>query len=236
MGINLAVVCPVFNEEQNVATVFQEWVEVLDKIVRKTNYHFIFFNDGSTDNTLSILKKLENSFLQMKVVEKNNTGHGPTCIFAYRYALTHNYQWIFQIDSDGQCDPKYFASFWTQREKNPWQFGHRKSRDDGFVRVLVSKILALVIFLASGIWVKDANVPYRLFPSDKISSFIDLIPENFFLANILFSIFCTKRFNVIWHDIHFRNRFSGQSKVKGLKFAKIGLKLFFDLLKLKKYF
>jgi dolichol-phosphate mannosyltransferase len=234
--INLAIVCPVFNEEKNIQAVLEEWVRALDEVVGHDQYHFIFFNDGSTDQTLNKLKDLASKFLQMVLVNKPNSGHGPTCIYGYEYVIQKKYSWVFQIDSDGQCDPIYFKQFWQNKEKHPWQFGQRKTRDDGWQRIVVTNILACAVFLGSGVFVKDANVPYRLMPVQKLPEIIKHIPKNFFLANVVLSVFIQARFKITWYPIHFRARFSGESKVKGFKFAKIGLRLFFDLWKMRPLF
>ncbi len=236
MCINLAVVCPVFNEEKNVEAVLVEWVKVLDQVVGRDKYHFIYLNDGSTDQTMQKLKQLSAQYPQMVLLDKPNSGHGPTCIYSYDYAVHKKYQWVFQIDSDGQCDPQYFPQFWQNKEAHPWQFGFRKTRDDGWQRIVVTNILALAVFLGSGVYVKDANVPYRLMPVAKLPEFLKYIPRDFFLANVLASVFIQARYKIKWYPIHFRARFSGESKVKGFRFAKIGLKLFFNLLKMRNVF
>lgn len=172
----------------------------------------------------------------MIILNKNNSGHGPSCIYGYRYAIEKNYPWIFQIDSDGQCDPTFFEIFWKNKELHPWQWGNRRTRDDGWQRIVVTKILSFVVWLGSGIYVKDANVPYRLMPSTSLAKVLNLIPENFFLANVLLSVLIQAHEKILWHTIHFRNRLSGVSKVRGWKFAKIGYKLFMDLLKMREHF
>lgn len=236
MCINLALICPVFNEEKNIQAVLAEWIEILDQYVGKDQYHFIYINDGSTDQTLSKLKELEKIHPQMIVLDKKNSGHGPTCIFGYDYAIQKKYQWVFQIDSDGQCDPTFFKNFWENKQNYPWQFGCRTTRDDGWQRIVVTNILAVAVYAGSGVFVRDANVPYRLMPVEKLASFLSLIPANFFLANVLLSVFIKARYDIKWYPIHFRARFSGESKVKGFKFAKIGIKLFYDLFCMRNLF
>lgn len=236
MCINLAVVCPVFNEEKNIQAVLVEWVKVLDQVVGVGAYHFVYLNDGSTDQTLQKLKELSQQYPQMVLLDKTNSGHGPTCIYSYDYVVLKKYHWVFQIDSDGQCDPVFFAQLWRNKEEYPWQFGTRKTRDDGWQRIVVTNVLAIVVFLGSGVYVEDANVPYRLMPVAKLTEFLKYIPRNFFLANVLVSVFVQTRYKIKWYPIHFRARFSGESKVKGFRFAKIGLKLFFNLLQMRSLF
>jgi len=73
-------------------------------------------------------------------------------------------------------------------------------------------------------------------PTQELKSFLYFIPENFFLANVVLSVFIQAKFDLKWHPIHFRARFSGESKVRGWKFAKIAWKLFLGLLQLRQYF
>lgn len=159
-----------------------------------------------------------------------------SCLYGYKYSYENKYDWTFQIDSDGQCDPKFFSDFWKMKDTHSWQWGDRKTRDDGWQRIIVSKILSIVVWLGSGVFVRDSNVPYRLMPTQKLYLLVKEIPQDFFLSNVLLSVLVAARHNIYWHDIHFRDRFSGSSKVKGLKFAKIGFNLFLYLLKLRRLF
>ncbi len=50
-----------------------------------------------------------------------------------------------QVDSDGQCDPRFFAAFWDGRDQADAIFGLRKTRDDGLSRVLISELCRIAI-------------------------------------------------------------------------------------------
>ena len=99
---NLGIVIPVFNEENNIENVLRSWS---DKIIKQglKNYKFIVINDGSTDNTL---KKLNNIKINnIKIITINNQGHGSACVHGYNFAIKNKFDWILQIDGDGQCNP-----------------------------------------------------------------------------------------------------------------------------------
>lgn len=52
----LSIIVPCFNEEKSINQFYDE----ISKILHNINYELIFINDGSTDNTLNIIKKLDN--------------------------------------------------------------------------------------------------------------------------------------------------------------------------------
>ncbi len=218
---------PVYNEHECVPKVIEEWRQELAKY--SFGYTLCILNDGSKDNTLKILKEFETKDKNIKIVDKPNSGHGQTCVEGYRIALQNNAEWVFQIDSDGQCDTKYFSDLIKEAEHSKVVYGYRKSRDDGFQRFLVSRIVTLFVFFATRVWVRDANVPYRLMHKDALKDIVDKVPSDFYLANILISVFQKKYFGIKWINIHFRQRMGGVASVKTFSFAKHGIKLFKQL-------
>ena len=54
---DLAVVMPVYNEEEIIETVIKDWCKILDKL--NMSYQIHPYNDGSKDNSLQKLKELE---------------------------------------------------------------------------------------------------------------------------------------------------------------------------------
>ena len=52
-----SVIVPLFNEEKNIAKLHQEIIMVMKSL--KKPYEIIFVDDGSSDNTLQVLKKLK---------------------------------------------------------------------------------------------------------------------------------------------------------------------------------
>src|SRR5947209_6517435 len=101
---SLAVVMPIYNEASNIGVVLDDWFICLKSVCPS----FVLFaiNDGSKDDTAQILELLRVKLgPRLRVVNKRNTGHGLTCREGYELALAEGAEWIFQIDSDGQCDP-----------------------------------------------------------------------------------------------------------------------------------
>lgn len=218
---------PVYNEEEAISAVIDEWQAMLSS--QLSNYTFCILNDGSKDNTLSILKQYGDKYSEIKIIDKPNSGHGQTCIYGYKLALENNAEWVFQIDSDGQCAPEYFPEVLAAAESNKAVYGYRKTRDDGFKRSMISRFVTIFTYNATGVWVKDANVPYRLIHSSVMEKIVGRVPETFHLANILVSVLTKKIAGIKWVNIHFRDRVGGTPSVKTVSFVKHGFTLFRQL-------
>jgi len=221
----LWVIVPVYNEEASIVHVVEEWMPELRRNVGKGQFVFCTLNDGSKDNTSEILHEQSKKYPEIVVIDKQNTGHGQTCVFGYREALMNNAEWIFQIDSDGQCDPSFFKLFWNQRNRHRIIYGFRTKRDDGFSRFLISRVVTLVVFFATGVFVRDANVPYRLMHASTLKDVIQHIPHDFKLSNILLAAVQKRLYYIKWVSITFRDRYGGSPSVKTYSFMKEGLKL-----------
>ena len=229
----LWVVVPVYNEEGSICRVLDEWLPMFKKTIGSGKFVLVAVNDGSTDRSSSILRNYARDHTELMVTDKPNSGHGQSCLYGYRLALENGAQWIFQMDSDGQCDPRFFPEFWELREKHPVILGYRQKRDDGLGRYLISRILSLVTFFATGACLRDPNVPYRLMRAGSVTPFIEDLPKDFYLVNVLLTVLQSKRFKIYWVNIHFRNRFGGASSVKNFSFVKQGYTFWMQLQRTK---
>jgi dolichol-phosphate mannosyltransferase len=218
---------PVYNEQECITQVIEEWLPTFRQYAK--GFTWCILNDGSKDNTAQILKDLAAEIPELKIIDKPNSGHGQTCVQGYKTAIENGAEWIFQIDSDGQCDPQYFEVFVAQVNQYKVQYGFRSTRQDGFKRWLVSRVVTWFVWAATGQWVRDANVPYRLMHSSTLSSVVNKIPADFYLANILVAVLQQKATRIHWVNINFRERAGGEPSVKTFTFAKHGIKLYRQL-------
>ena len=210
----LLVVMPVFNEEAAVEKVVGEWLAELKQ--RTNDFVLLAINDGSTDGSARVLDKLQSEANgKLQVLHQENHGHGQTCLKGYRHAIEHGFAYVMQIDSDWQCDPRFFCDVWSQRGEFDVIYGQRIGRDDGWRRSLASFVLKIVVWLRTGALCTDPNVPYRLMRAKILPPVLARIPSNFFLANVALAVLL-RRDKSLRHGcvpIHFRDRFGGQPVV-----------------------
>lgn len=231
--IELAVIMPAYNEQENIGSVVDEWIEAFR--AAKIRFVYLAIDDGSKDQTWCAIQKLEERYPELIGWSKSNDGHGISCRRGYEQALGTNAPWIFQIDSDGQCDPAYFAAMWKARQEADVLYGVRKSRDDGLGRTLTSLGCRIGTFLWTGAYLRDPNVPYRLIRADALRKAMERVPASFNLYNVALSLALKRDASLRWRHfpIHFRKRPHGEGYLNIFGVVRTGLSMLTDLKKVR---
>jgi len=90
------LIIPAYNEEKNIE-------DVLENIKKSGALNFadiMVVNDGSKDNTKEVVESLG-----VKVISQiYNLGYGAALQISYKYAMEHGYEYVIQMDADGQHD------------------------------------------------------------------------------------------------------------------------------------
>lgn len=228
----LYIVMPAYNEEGVIAEVVDEWHAVVESVGNGSK--LVMFNDGSQDNTSGVLEKIKHKYPNLMVINKENSGHGPTCIKAYKYAVAEKADWVFQTDSDGQTKTSDFYRFWEKRDRFDFIIGRRVKRGDGFIKWLISRTLKLLVFMIFGIIMKDVNSPFRLMKGERLCQYLPMIPDNYFLPNTLLSVMITKNNEkILWQNISFSPRTHGISSMPLKKVIRLGMFMINQLYKMK---
>ena len=229
----LYIVIPAYNEEVMIKSVIDHWYPVVEKI--GTESRLVIIDDGSKDKTYQIVKDCMEEYPQLIALTKENQGHGPTVRFGYEFAIEEGADYIFQTDSDGQTLAEEFPEFWRRRKEAAMVIGHRNHRQDGFSRIIVTKVLKAVIGVMFHVNVTDANTPYRLIQADVLKEQMHLIPRDYNLSNVQVSvIFVKKNLGVLFLPITFRPRQGGVNSINVRKIFKLGWKALADFRRLSK--
>lgn len=227
---------PAYNEAENVNEVVRMWHPVAERICNEGNEcKLVIANDGSKDNTFEILTRLKSEYKHLVPLNKSNSGHGATVLYLYQYAIKENADYIFQTDSDGQTLPEEFWQMWENRHQYDFNIGTRGGRQDGSSRVFVTKTLRFVVWMMFGVWVKDANTPFRLMKKDRLQAIMEYIPKDYALANVAVSAIAVKKGEKIaWYPITFRPRQGGTNSINMKRIFKIGWKALGDFRRINK--
>lgn len=130
---SISVVVPVFNEEGNVEKLHREIVDVC--VSHGFEFEIIFVDDGSSDGTAQICRRL--SPLKLIRMRRNfgQTAAMDAGIKASKYDL------IITMDGDGQNDPADIPNMIDYMEKNDLDVvsGWRKNRKDKLMKRFTSR-------------------------------------------------------------------------------------------------
>ena len=226
--LDLAVVIPVYNEEEIISTVLSEWYQKLKEL--EINFEIHVYNDGSKDNTLKNITETSELLEKVIVHDKENSGHGPTILMGYRE--NSHAEWVFQVDSDNEMSPDEFSRVWDNREYADFVIGHRYGRISSTSRKIVSSISRLIVGLFYSSRVYDVNAPYRLMRCSVFEDFWKMIPDDTFAPNIVITgIAGYVNCKIIEIPITHYNRVTGEVSIQKLKLLKMVIKSLYQTVK-----
>lgn len=106
----ISIVVPVYNVEKYLG-------ECLESIVKQTlkDIEIICVNDGSTDNSLDIIKAFAQNDERIKIIDKKNSGYGDSMNKGIKAATG---EYIGIIESDDFVDADMFKSLYTLAKEN----------------------------------------------------------------------------------------------------------------------
>lgn len=95
------VIIPTFNEKENIAAIIAAVMD-LDK-----QFHVLVIDDGSPDDTASIVKSLFPTYPGQLFLEerRGKLGLGTAYIHGFKWALQRGYRFIFEMDADFSHNP-----------------------------------------------------------------------------------------------------------------------------------
>lgn len=230
----LYIIIPAYNESENLKNVINDWYPVVEKHNANGKSRLVIIDDGSRDNSFEIMQSLAKTRPLFTPITKQNSGHGATVLYGYNHALENSADYVFQTDSDGQTIPEEFEQFWNERKNYAAIIGKRSKRQDGFSRIIVTKVLKIVIKICFHTDVPDANTPYRLMSTAELKKYLPKIPKDFNLSNVILSVLLVKNADVKFIPITFRPRQGGTNSINIKKIIKIGKKAFFDFKEINK--
>jgi len=213
----LAVIIPVYNEEEIIGKVLDAWSGALSRL--EINYEIHVYNDGSRDNTLAILNAYSAGNKSVVIHNKANSGHGPTVLRGYRE--NSNVDWIFQTDSDDEIGTEFFEEFWEQRKDFDLLIGRRAGRRSPLSRRFISFAARTLVRVFYGKGVYDVNCPYRLMRSHMFREVFSDIPIDTFAPNVVITaIACRNAYRIIEIPVIHSQRATGEVSIRRLRLLK----------------
>ena len=135
-GCDLSLVCPAFNEAENLPQLLTEWNGVL----RATGltYEMIVVDDGSSDGTPRVLCVARETYRRLRELRMPRRG-GQSAALAAGFAAARG-RWIVTSDADLQNDPTSLPRMLQLTNQFDMVCGWRKDRKDSWTKRLTSHI------------------------------------------------------------------------------------------------
>lgn len=217
----LYIVMPAYNEEENIEKTVQQWYSIIED--KNDDSRLVIADSGSYDATHVMLERLKETYPKLIVLSNTKKEHGPKVMALYYFAIQNGADFIFQTDSDGQTNPNEFAEFWALRNERDAILGVRPVRGDGIVRKMIENILCLILGIYFGIRLRDANAPYRLMKAEILKKYLQRLPVDYNLPNVMLTTYFTYyKENIEFREISFLARQGGKNSIHIGKIIKIG--------------
>lgn len=140
----ISIVVPVYNEEENIQTLYDRVDKISKLLIDTYEFEFIFTDNHSEDNSFFILKQLSETDPRIKIIRfSRNFGYQRSIITGYAFASGEA---AIQLDCDLQDPPELLIEFLTLWEQG-YQvvYGIRKERKEGWIINTTRKIFYRLI-------------------------------------------------------------------------------------------
>lgn len=226
---NLQILMPAHNEEKSI----EQQISKVHKILKKKiKFSFLICEDGSSDKTLEILKKLKKKY-KIEIISKEiKQGYSKAVMSGMKKAKA---KYLLIMDSDGQCDPREILKFWNRRNESDIICGWRIMRKDFLYRKFFSDLARYVYMFFFKVRLKDPSFAFTLIKKKvykNLSNFSPSMPDGFFWEFNARAIY--KGFKIKEIGIQHKKRKHGNTKIFHFyKLPSIALVNFIGLLKIR---
>ena len=179
----ISFIIPVLNEEGNIELISKKIISILKK---NFNYEIIFIDDGSTDNTLLILKQLNKNNPKIKYLSfSRNFGHQS----ALRAALDHaKGDCVISLDGDFQHPPELIPDMIEKWEIGGYDIVNTIRKDDkklSLFKRFSSKIFYHILNYFADITIEPGSADFRLLDKKVVDSIKQFQESTLFFRGII---------------------------------------------------
>lgn len=204
----ISVVIPCYNEEESIEIFYTETLKVL-KQIKNTHYEFLFINDGSTDKTLDIFKKLHHTDKNVKYISFSRNFGKEAAMFAGFEHASGDY--ITTMDVDLQDPPELLITMYQDLKSGKYDCVATRSKSRKSyspLRRFLTKCFYKLINKMSDVEIVDGARDFRLMTKKMAHSIMSMREVNRFSKGI----FSYVGFRTKWIEYEDRDRVAGTSK------------------------
>lgn len=216
----LTAVVPCFNEEEVLPMFYEEIMRVAEVLQNEVEFEVLFVNDGSTDGTLQVIRKLRERDRRVKLVSFSRNFGKEAAMYA---GLEHSTgDFVAILDADLQHPPKMLIEMYhgIVLEGYDSVAAKRVTRDgEPKIRSFFSRKFYDVLCRLSKIEIVEGSVDYRLMTRQMVKAVLSMSERNRFTKGI----FGWVGFHTKWIAYENVERVAGQTKWSYWKLFKYSL-------------
>lgn len=212
------VIIPTYNEIENIESI------VRATLTLHKHFHVLIIDDNSPDHTAEKVQELQQEFQSKLFLEKRakKSGLGTAYVHGFKWALQHNYQYIFEMDADFSHNPNDLEKLYNacHLADADLAIGSRYVTGVNVVnwplnRVLMSYFASVYVRMITGMKIHDATAGFICYSRQVLES-INFDKIRFvgyaFQIEMKYRTF-VKNFQIVEVPIIFTDRTKGQSKM-----------------------
>ena len=214
------VIIPTYNEIENIESIIRA-VFSLNNL-----FHILIVDDNSPDKTFDKVAVLQKEFPESLFLEIRNkkSGLGTAYVHGFKWALQHDYQYVFEMDADFSHNPNDLIKLYEECHFGGADFaiGSRYVTGVNVVnwplsRVLLSYFASVYVRMITGMKIHDATAGFICYKRQVLEN-INLDKIKFvgyaFQIEMKYRVFA-KKYLIREVPVIFTDRTKGQSKMSG---------------------
>ena len=213
------VIIPTYNEIENIERIIHAVFQL------PSSFHVLIVDDNSPDGTFNKVAELQKQYPEKLFLEvrTKKSGLGTAYVHGFKWALSHNYQYIYEMDADFSHNPNDLEKLYLACQNGAEvAVGSRYSKGVNVVnwplnRVLMSYFASVYVKFITGMQIHDATAGFICYKRNVLET-INIDKIKFvgyaFQIEMKYRAFVNK-FKIEEVPIIFTDRTLGESKVSG---------------------
>ncbi len=213
------VIIPTYNEIENIERIIHAVFQL------PSSFHVLIVDDNSPDGTFNKVAELQKQYTEKLFLEvrTKKSGLGTAYVHGFKWALSHNYQYIYEMDADFSHNPNDLEKLYFACQNGAdVAIGSRYSKGVNVVnwplnRVLMSYFASVYVKFITGMQIHDATAGFICYKRNVLET-INIDKIKFvgyaFQIEMKYRAFVNK-FKIEEVPIIFTDRTLGESKMSG---------------------
>ena len=188
--IDLSIIIPAYNAESTIETVVKNISKLIDDA--NISYEIISVNDGSLDETLAILQKLESKFNLSCISYSENKGKG----FAIRTGILSSHgKFVLYTDGDLDVSTDLILKYLKYLESYDIAIASKKHPDSKIhniqSRAFLSNLFNFSVRVLTNLSIKDTQVGFKIGRGDTLRKIFNKMVIDRFSFDVEFLVIAT---------------------------------------------